>query len=231
MRQRLHDADRVAEAQAVGALGLGGGGVLEQEAELGAARVLGVDRDVDALALRERDGLADRVRTHARSFMQLGLDVDVARRKRDGHARRRRSRCEVLMSATFARFQPRTEALQPQVRDLLDDLALVAAHDGDAGLDLVRRRSRRAYFAIWTFSALVKTTPAVCSPSRRVVSSSFTCACRDSSRPAVPRSSCVPRGRTSCIKRGPERELARENSSPGCVGAHEAQTAGTPIVR
>ena len=37
VRQRLHDADGVAEAQPVGALGLGGRGVLEQEAELGAA--------------------------------------------------------------------------------------------------------------------------------------------------------------------------------------------------
>ena len=60
--ERLHDADGVAEAQPVGALGLGGRRVLEQEAELGAAGVLGVDRDVDAFALRVRDALTDRVR-------------------------------------------------------------------------------------------------------------------------------------------------------------------------
>ena len=58
--ERLHEADGVAEAQTIRTLGLGGLGVLDQEAELRARRILGVDGDVDPRLLGERDALADR---------------------------------------------------------------------------------------------------------------------------------------------------------------------------
>ena len=74
--------------------------------------------------------------THGRSFCSLVLMCMSEVASEIATASTPQS-SEVWMSATFARFQPSTEAREAHVRDLLDDRPLVAAHDGDARLDLV----------------------------------------------------------------------------------------------
>ena len=134
--QRLHDADGVAEAEAIGALGLGGCGVLQQEAELGSGGILGVDGDVHAFALGVGGGLADRVQDPRTVLHELGLDVDVAGGERDGHGVH--AAVDGGLDVGDVRPVPAEDrGVQAEVRDLRDDLGLVAAHDRDAGLDLL----------------------------------------------------------------------------------------------
>ena len=56
---------------------------------------------------------------------------------RDGHGVDAAVDASAAMSAMTARFQARIEVSRPELDDLLDRLLLVAAHGGDADLDLV----------------------------------------------------------------------------------------------
>ena len=81
----VEDAQRVAEAQAVGALVFGGPAEAQQELEVGARGVFGVDRDVQAVLFGEGHALADLVEHPLPRLGELVLDVDVAGRHGDGH--------------------------------------------------------------------------------------------------------------------------------------------------
>ena len=134
--ERVEDAERVAEAQAVGALLLGRLAEAQQELEVGARGVLGVDRDVQVLVLGERHALADLVEHPLAGLGELVLDVDVAGRHADGHG----------VDAAVDRVPDVVDhgavpgedrRVEPELDDLRDGLLLVAAHRRDADLDLV----------------------------------------------------------------------------------------------
>ena len=134
--ERVEDAERVAEAQAVGALLFGRLAEAQQELEVGARGVLGVDRDVEVLRLGEGDALADLVEHPLTRLLQLVLDVDVARRHRD-RDRVHAAVHGVLDVGGHGPVPGQDRGVEPEVDDLRDRRLLVAAHRRDAHLDLV----------------------------------------------------------------------------------------------
>ena len=134
--ERVEDAERVAEAQAVGALLLGRLAEAQQELEVGARGVLGVDRHVEVLVLGEGHALADLVEHPLPRLGQLVLDVDVAGRHGDGHGVD--AAVERVLDVVDDGPVPGEDGgVEPEVDDLLDRRLLVAAHGRDADLDLV----------------------------------------------------------------------------------------------
>ena len=128
------------------------------------------------------------------------------------------------MSATLARFQPRIEAFRPRCAISVDDLALVAAHDRDAGLDLVDADLVEVLGDLDLLGVGEDDAGGLLAVAQRRVVELDLRACRGSSRPAAPRSSCAsPRARTSSFLGGPRDRAGR----PGEYLFGEPEPAGT----
>ena len=168
--ERVEDAERVAEAQAVGALLLGGLAEAQQELEVGARGVLGVDRHVQVLGpwRRRRTRGSGRAPTAATSAAcaRCGCRWPTCEMATASTPQS----IECLTSSMTARFQARMDVSSPR-----STICLIVAFSSPpiAGMptSIWWTPTSSSSLAMRIFSWLEKTTPAVCSPSRRVVSS------------------------------------------------------------
>ena len=133
----VENAERVAEAQAVGALFLGGLAEAQQELEVGARGVLGVHRHVQAVPpwRRPRTRGSGRAPTAATwpACARCGCRWPTWRWPR----RRRRSRWSAGCREMTARFQARIEGLRPSSTICAMAAFSSPQHGRDADLDLV----------------------------------------------------------------------------------------------
>ena len=133
----VQDAERVAEAQAVGALVLGRLAEAQQELEVGARGVLGVHRDVQVVLLGEGHALADLVEHPLPRLLpacaRCGCRWPTWRWPR----RPRRSRGSAGCRRRRPGSRPGSRCPDPGRRSGVMVGLLVAAHGRDADLDLV----------------------------------------------------------------------------------------------